>query len=52
MSDDNKPWNSRGDTDDTELRNGHSDAAADALALAADGYRGRTSSGDVLAFQL
>jgi len=30
MSDDNKPWNSRGDTDDTELRNGHSDAAADA----------------------
>jgi len=42
---------SGGKTKITHPDNGHDDHP-DALALAADGYRGRTSSGDLLAFQL
>jgi hypothetical protein len=42
---------SGGKTKITHPDNGHDDHP-DALALAADGYRGRTSSGEILAFQL
>jgi len=40
-----------GKTKITHPDNGHDDHP-DALALAADGYRGRSNAGDVLAFQL